>query len=92
MITEKLFGLGEIHPFAILAEAKQAFRESHHDLVICDGSLQESDDGLAWAKELQKLGQPVIPCSFGDNNFIDCKIDKRYFNGEELKDLARQKL
>jgi len=82
--------LGEISLFAFLADAQKAYHERQYDLVICDGTLQNYGDGLAWAKELFALGQLIIFCSCGDNDFPGTKMDKCCFDRQKLREIAQQ--
>ncbi len=48
--------------FNDLAEAKEYWRENSEtlSLVICDGSINETDDGRNWAAELRNAGYKAM--------------------------------
>jgi DNA-binding NtrC family response regulator len=84
----------EVEAYAFLEAAKKAYREKHHHLVICDGTLEIYGDGLAWAQELLNQNQPVIffPTDIKLYNFTGAQISKLGLKEGALKRLVRQML
>lgn len=81
-VSDALKGKYEISVFSNLADAKEAYFTGHHSVVICDGTLQNEGDGMAWARELHSIDQPVIVLSTNVDSDIP-SIDKAEF--EPLK-------
>jgi len=70
--------------FKDINKAKAAFRREKFDIVICDGTINASNDGYNWAWDLNKNQQKVILLSSIPSVEIP-SVPKGPFNPVELE-------
>ena len=78
----------EVVSVAKISEAQEMVRSGEFDVVICDGTVQEADDGLALAFELYDRLFRVGVFSAGINRFKKYPfptLDKSEYTSELLR-------
>ena len=74
---------------ASLGEAKNAVGGA--DVVICDGSIHEENDGHNWARELHEAGIKVIVLSMGQGYPEVPFVAKLYFKEKLIEFVQGQR-
>ncbi len=59
-IIERILSEHTMVSVASLHEAKHVYSEQAFDVVICDGNIHTTGDGIRWAEQLNSANQYVI--------------------------------
>jgi len=67
-----------------ISHAIEVLSGSRFDLVICDGTLEQEEDGLRWAEQIRREGRKVVVLTnFARSEIVTCllKIDAQFKTG-----------
>ena len=93
IITDSLQDEGEDLTFYSsnsLVEANKILKKEKFDVVICDGSITDPNDGLKYAEQLHAQGQPVILLSVSLRSAKFPSMGKNEYDPQKLYNLIKK--